>query len=183
MNHSSINEGLELEVDEEKINCFQIDEVVDHIRDLLQQECDILLKDVDFLYQCIDDENDYRQTCERVQLDSKEPTINELKEERRLLESDLMSSHSKNQVKISKLPETTSSARSNRPIMSPIISPTPIGTGRISRESSKESLAQTNGHFKSSSDKVLLASQLKQQTPAKAANPASIRTNTTKKVS
>lgn len=179
MNHSSINEGFELEVDEEKINCFQIDEVVDHIRDLLQQECDILLKDVDFLYQCIDDENDYRQTCEKVQLDSKEPTINELKEERRLLESDLMSSHSKNQVKISKLPETTSSARSNRSIMSPIISPSPTGAGR---SSSKDSLTQTNGSFKSS-DKVLLTSQLKQQTLTKATTPALIRTNTTKKVS
>ena len=172
MNHTSINEGLELAVDEEKINCFQIDEVVEHIRELLQQECDILLNDIDFLYQCIDDENEYRQNCEKVHLENKEPTLNELKEERRLLESDLMSSHSRNQVKISKLPETTSSARSNRSIMSPIISPTPTSAGRVSRENSKESLL-ANGTSQTKTDKVLLARELK---------PTTTKTTSTKHV-
>ena len=84
-----------------------------------------MLKDIDFLYNCIDNESEYRLSSEQKSLDNKEPTLNELKEERKLLESDLMSSHSKNQAKISKLPSNLSSARSNRSIMSPIGSPIP----------------------------------------------------------
>ncbi len=113
-------------IDEEKLNCFQIDDVVDHLRDLLQEECDILLKDIDFLYQCIEQESEYRENSTKSLLESKEPSLMELKEERKLLETDLNSSHTRNQAKISKLPEQISSARSNRSIMSPIlVSPTP----------------------------------------------------------
>lgn len=85
-----------------------------------------MLKDIEFLYNCIDNESDYRLSSE--QKTNKEPTLNELKEERKLLETDLMSSHSKNQAKISKLPSNLSSARSNRSIMSPIGSPVPSST-------------------------------------------------------
>ncbi len=126
-NNDRIEENsLELIIDEDKLNCFQIDDVVDHLRELLQEECDILLKDIEFLYQCIELENEYRENSAKSLSENKEPSLMELKEERKLLESDLNSSHTRNQANISKLPEQISSARSNRSIMSPILmSPAP----------------------------------------------------------
>ena len=47
-------------VDDNKINSLQIDEVADHFRELLQQECETLLRDIEFLYECIEQENEYR---------------------------------------------------------------------------------------------------------------------------
>jgi len=103
----------EIEVDEDKINFSQIDEIADRLRELLQKECDQLLSDIDFLYECIYKEEDYR-TKSRLIL--REPTLNELKEERKRLEADLLS-NDKSNVNISKLPATN-----NRPLKSPILS-------------------------------------------------------------
>merc|ERR1712150_127821 len=38
LNH--LNDNIEYSIDEEKINCLDIDEVVEHIRELIQLECD-----------------------------------------------------------------------------------------------------------------------------------------------
>lgn len=113
-----LDENLELLVDEDKINSIDIDQIVDSLRDLLQTECDTLLSDIEFLYECIDKESDYRVESKR---NLGEPSLNELKEERRKLESDLLTSTGKNQVQISKLPSSVSALNSNRSIKSPLL--------------------------------------------------------------
>jgi hypothetical protein len=50
-----------------------------------------------------------------------EPSLNELKEERKKLESDLMSATGKNQLHISKLPSNVSKVNHNRSIHSPLM--------------------------------------------------------------
>ena len=137
-------------VDDNKINSLHIDEVADHLRELLQQECDTLLRDIEFLYECIEQENEYRAN---VKQNDREPSLNELKEERKLLEFDLMSSHSRNQIHISKLPSNVSSARSNRSIISPINS-TPI------TPSPPTSASSSSAAFKSRSSSITSTSLL-----------------------
>lgn len=117
-NLNDLSENLELMVDEDKINCYQIDDVAEHLRELLQQECDTLLKDIEFLYECLDEESNYRTVSKQT---LKEPSINELKEERKKLEADLLSSTGKNLAQISKLPSQVSSSNNNRSINSPIM--------------------------------------------------------------
>ena len=120
---------------------MQIDEIADHLRELLQEECDVLLKDTEFLYECIDQEREYRVVT-RTAL--REPSLNELKEERKRLESDLMSATSRNQAKISKLPASVSGNKSNRSINSPLIRPTPSPPSSASSTRSKISVISTN---------------------------------------
>lgn len=112
------DENLELLVDEEKINSMEIDQIVENLRDLLQTECDTLMSDIEFLYECIDKESEYRLDTKR---NLNEPSLNELKEERKRLESDLLTSTGKNQVQISKLPSNVSANNSNRSIRSPLL--------------------------------------------------------------
>ncbi len=87
-NCSKINSTLEIV--EDKLNCTQIDEIVEHLREVLQEEVDTLLKDIDFLYECIDKESDYRLQSKNT---AKEPTLTELKEERKRLEDDILVDH------------------------------------------------------------------------------------------
>ena len=115
----TLSENLELVVDEDKINCMQIDEIADHLRVLFKEECDTLKNDIEFLYECIDKEKDYRVKSRDT---LREPSLNELKEERKRLEADLVSSSGKNQVQISRLPASVSSTNNNRSIHSPILS-------------------------------------------------------------
>ena len=136
---ATLSENLENYVDEDKINCMQIDEIADHLRELLQQECDTLLKDIEFLYECIDQEREYRVSS---RLSLREPSLNELKGERNLLESDLMSSAGKNQARISKLPSTVTTQNNNRTIKSPLVRPSP--TGSASSIKSRISVVSTN---------------------------------------
>jgi hypothetical protein len=138
----TLSENIESYVDEDKINCMQIDEIADHLRELLQQECDTLLKDIEFLYECIDQEREYRDSSK--QSIYHEPSLNELKEERKRLETDIMSATSRNQAKISKLPLTVSSQGNNRSINSPLVRPTPSPPGSASSTKSKISIISTN---------------------------------------
>jgi hypothetical protein len=57
---SKLSENVELVVDEDKINCMDIDEIADHLRKLFHEECETLKNDIEFLYECIDKEKDYR---------------------------------------------------------------------------------------------------------------------------
>ncbi len=76
----------------------------------------------------------------------KEPSINELKEERKRLEVNLLSSTGRNQVQISKLPSTLNSYKNNRSINSPImsnkVSPSPPTSASSTR--SKVSILSAN---------------------------------------
>ena len=40
---------------------MQIDEIADHLRKLFKEECETLKNDIEFLYECIDKEKDYRE--------------------------------------------------------------------------------------------------------------------------
>ena len=76
-----------LEIVEDKLNVNQIDEIVDHLREVMQEEIDTLLKDIDFIYDCIDKESEYRMQSNKT---VKEPTLSELKEERKKLEDNIL---------------------------------------------------------------------------------------------
>jgi hypothetical protein len=76
-----------LEIVEDKLNVNQIDEIVEHLREVLQEEVDTLLKDIDFLYECIDKESEYRLQSKQNLI---EPTLTELKEERKRLEENIL---------------------------------------------------------------------------------------------
>lgn len=77
------------------------------------------MSDIEFLYECIDEENDYRH--ESFATMQREPSLHELKEERRKLESDLMSATGRNQLHISTLPNEVSRQNHNRSIHSPVL--------------------------------------------------------------
>jgi hypothetical protein len=102
---------------DDKINLEHVESISENLRSLLVEECDTLKKDIDFLYECIEAESEYRSEAKDAVC---EPTINELKDERRRLEADLLSSKGQNQVNISKLPSSVSSAHNNRAINSPL---------------------------------------------------------------
>jgi hypothetical protein len=104
-------------------------------RELLQEEIDTLMQDVEFLYECLDGETDYRaNTCLHI----KEPTLSELKDERKRLEADLLSSTGKNQYEVSKILEVVNSDRSSvtrSPLTRLRTPPTPSSAGSSLRSS------------------------------------------------
>ncbi|XP_068098635.1 coiled-coil domain-containing protein 24 [Hyperolius riggenbachi] len=81
---SSIEDDLEELRDKLKIS--DIDEVVRHLQSLLEDECQTLKKDIAFLQQRLEEESLYG---EDLQMLLPEPSLTELKEERRILEKDL----------------------------------------------------------------------------------------------
>jgi hypothetical protein len=160
---SKLSENIELVVDEDKINSMDIDDIAEHLKKLFHDECETLKTDIEFLYECIDKEKDYR---EKTRDTLREPSLNELKEERKRLEADLVSTTGKNQIQISKLPSSVSVANNNRSIRSPVManritpSPPPSPNSIKSRSSIvpvvKKPLINTelNTHSKSSNSNV-----------------------------
>ncbi|KAM9500890.1 coiled-coil domain-containing protein 24 [Clarias gariepinus] len=80
----SSNSSIEDEIEalRHKLNITHIDEVVSHLRSLLIEECEVLKNDVQFLQESV--ELSYLK-----QKNSMEPTLTELKKERRLIKQDL----------------------------------------------------------------------------------------------
>ncbi|XP_066547901.1 coiled-coil domain-containing protein 24 [Amia ocellicauda] len=74
----------EIEAIKDRLNVTQIDEVVAHLKSVLKEECDALGKDVEFLQKCVAHEHQHsaNQTV-------REPSVAELKEERKRIERDL----------------------------------------------------------------------------------------------
>ncbi|XP_041133428.1 coiled-coil domain-containing protein 24 [Polyodon spathula] len=70
----------------EKLNVVQIDEVVTHLKFILQEECNTLENDVQFLQECVEGEHQYRAEVTETR---REPSMSELKEERKIIEQDL----------------------------------------------------------------------------------------------
>ncbi|XP_053395659.1 uncharacterized protein LOC123525787 [Mercenaria mercenaria] len=79
----------EVEAMNEKLNILKFDEVVAHLRSTMEEEIETLLRDINFLQSCLDDEATFR--AESTGTLSREPTLSELKEERSTLEKDLLS--------------------------------------------------------------------------------------------
>ncbi|KAK6180038.1 hypothetical protein SNE40_012259 [Patella caerulea] len=96
---SSVNDRLNNEADlasevvsmNDKLNFLQFDEVVSSLRDHLQKEIEHLLKDITFLQQCLEDEACFQDGCSSSTME-REPTLSELREERSLLEKEMLSS-------------------------------------------------------------------------------------------
>nr|XP_033773070.1 coiled-coil domain-containing protein 24 isoform X1 [Geotrypetes seraphini]XP_033773071.1 coiled-coil domain-containing protein 24 isoform X1 [Geotrypetes seraphini] len=72
-----------LETIKEKLNISSIDEVVAHLRSVLEEECQSLKREIAFLQSFIMREKDY------TDLMAPDPTLTELKEERRVIKQDL----------------------------------------------------------------------------------------------
>ncbi|XP_078529508.1 coiled-coil domain-containing protein 24 [Lissotriton helveticus] len=82
----------DLEDLKEKFNMSGIDEVVAHLRSILEEECRTLEKDIAIMQSCLEDEHCF---AAEVIAPTPEPTLAELKEERRALERDLQLGQSK----------------------------------------------------------------------------------------
>lgn len=184
---TKINESLENF--ETKLNCIQIDEIVESLRDKFEDEKQNLLKDIEFLYECIDKESEYRDDVKRG---IKEPTINELKEERKKLENDLLSNgtslsrisrpssnNSISSINFSiKSPSPTPSSRLNSPNTTRI--PPKLQTGLISdrRSISVKSLIPSNRDIET---KIHIVPNINNnKTPLKAAEPFKTGLSTTR---
>lgn len=87
---SSLSTGSSIEDDleelKDKLQMSHIDEVILHLRSLLEDECRTLEKDIMILQQRLEEE---RQCMEELQTLQAEPSLTELKEERRILEREL----------------------------------------------------------------------------------------------
>ncbi|XP_066537622.1 coiled-coil domain-containing protein 24 isoform X2 [Hoplias malabaricus] len=71
--------GDEIEALRHKLNVTHIDEVVEHLKSVFIEECEVLKRDVQFLQESV--ELEYQT--------EREPTLTELKEERRIIQRDL----------------------------------------------------------------------------------------------
>lgn len=99
------------------INANNIDRVVTVLREALDEQCDTLLHDIEFIQSCIEDENDL---CVR-NLPEKEPSINELRNECKKLEDELLKD-SVFERKVNKtFPCVTVQNISKRPNTAPVI--------------------------------------------------------------
>jgi hypothetical protein len=124
LNTRSMRTTVEYNLDENKLNCFDIDDIVNHLRSLLQSETDNLLSDIDFLYECIDKESEYRSQSKAT---ARQPSLNELKEERRRLEEHVLpisSANMRNMQQQSRSPSANSISSINLGFKTP--SPTPL---------------------------------------------------------
>ncbi|ESP03339.1 hypothetical protein LOTGIDRAFT_237762 [Lottia gigantea] len=71
----------------DKLNFLQFDQVVESLRSHLEKEVEQLLLDTQYIQQCIDTESAFPGTGDSIE---REPTLTELKEERSLLEKELI---------------------------------------------------------------------------------------------
>ncbi|KAJ8306152.1 hypothetical protein KUTeg_016697 [Tegillarca granosa] len=86
----------EIESMNDKLNFIKFDEVVQHLRKTLEEEIETLHRDIRFLYDCLDEEADYRAESEGTI--TREPTISELQQERSRMEKELLSDDMKTQT-------------------------------------------------------------------------------------
>ncbi|XP_069498409.1 coiled-coil domain-containing protein 24 [Ambystoma mexicanum] len=83
--------GDDLEDLKEKFNVSDIDGVVAHLQTVLEDECRSLEKDIAFLQNCLEEEHSHPA---EMMAPMAEPSLTELKEERRVIEQDLQLGHS-----------------------------------------------------------------------------------------
>ncbi|XP_071984124.1 coiled-coil domain-containing protein 24 isoform X1 [Engystomops pustulosus] len=76
----------ELQVLKDKLQISHIDDVIIHLQSLLEDERRTLEKDIVLLQLCLEEERQYGEELQTLQA---EPSLTELKEERRILERDL----------------------------------------------------------------------------------------------
>ncbi|KAM3915400.1 coiled-coil domain-containing protein 24 isoform 1-T3 [Leptodactylus fuscus] len=86
LSSGSCIDGSDLEELKDKLQISHIDEVISHLRSLLEDERRTLEKDIMTLQLCLEEEHQYG---EELQILEAEPSLTELKAERRILERDL----------------------------------------------------------------------------------------------
>lgn len=130
-NASSLSE--EIESMNDKLNFLKFEEVVQHLRSTLEEEIETLLRDIRFLYECIDNEAEFR--AEKIGTISREPTILDLQHERSKMEKELLDNTSIPQPKLCTGARNVTSLKKLGPIDSPKIRirnldsmPVPIST-------------------------------------------------------
>ncbi|XP_074641999.1 coiled-coil domain-containing protein 24-like [Tubulanus polymorphus] len=74
----------EVEAMTDQLNVLKIQHVTKHLREYLEEEVEQLLKDIEFLQKCLDEESNYDTTTPR------EPSLPELREERSKLEKQML---------------------------------------------------------------------------------------------
>ncbi|XP_072046071.1 coiled-coil domain-containing protein 24-like [Amphiura filiformis] len=130
----------------DQLNILKIDEVVQELRTTLQDEVDQLKRDISFLHGCLEDESDFRSES-RLSTRS-EPSLQDLRTEKSILEKELENAKRPSSVGIinsvktrrrtlpnspKKLPSQISP--SNIRITSPKLRPSPPSSASISRSS------------------------------------------------
>lgn len=109
----------EIESMNDKLNYLKFDECVQHLRSTLEEENEILLRDIRFLYECIDDEAEFR--AEKQGTVSREPTILDLQQERSKMEKELLNNTVVSVSKKGTGPRNIASIKKLGPIESPKI--------------------------------------------------------------
>nr|XP_054764779.1 coiled-coil domain-containing protein 24-like [Lytechinus pictus] len=116
----------------DQLNILRIDEVTNQLRSMLEDEISQLLKDSVFLQGCLEDESDYRSQS-RMSIVSREPSIQELKEERKKLEKEVQSAPPPISVGVMNSVRTRNRSLPNSPnrrLPSPL-SPTTSGSAKL----------------------------------------------------
>jgi hypothetical protein len=98
-------------VDEQKLNYLQIDDIAERLAELLTAECAQMLVDIELIHECLENEREFRYRSTQPPKLSREPSIGQLREERRKLEEDLLCTKVKNQAQISRLSTASDSTR------------------------------------------------------------------------
>eukprot|EP00057_Strongylocentrotus_purpuratus_P028879 XP_011683353.1 PREDICTED: coiled-coil domain-containing protein 24 [Strongylocentrotus purpuratus] len=114
----------------DQLNILRIDEVTNQLRSMLEDEISQLLKDTVFLQECLEDESDFRSQS-RMSIVIREPSIQELKEERKKLEKEVQSAPPPTSVSVMNSVKPRSLTNSpNRRLPSPL-SPTTPGSAKF----------------------------------------------------
>ncbi|XP_053326305.1 coiled-coil domain-containing protein 24 [Spea bombifrons] len=133
---SSLSSGSSIEDDleelKDKLKISDIDEVIAHLKSLLEDECRTLEKDISFLQQRLELEHQYGAESQAA---SPEPSLSELKEERRIIEADL---HLQQSPVTSLLYQKNTSKSTKRPLDAPTIS---LSENQRARAASRRSLS------------------------------------------
>ncbi|XP_078602708.1 coiled-coil domain-containing protein 24-like isoform X2 [Branchiostoma floridae x Branchiostoma japonicum] len=129
----SISSGMSDQIDrlQDNLNVSRIDQVVEHLRQTLEQECSVLTQDIAFLQTCLEDEADFRSRAS-TPATVVEPSLGELKTERSLLEKELqsISNGTRTGAASRQRPGMTRSSDSRR---SPMLPSPPTSAGKLRR--------------------------------------------------
>ncbi|KAI8510538.1 Coiled-coil domain-containing protein 24 [Branchiostoma belcheri] len=129
----SISSGMSDQIDrlQDNLNVSRIDQVVEHLRQTLEQECSVLTQDIAFLQTCLEDEADFRSRASTPAA-VVEPSLGELKTERSLLEKELQNISNGNRTGLPTRtrPGVTRSSDSRR---SPMLPSPPTSAGKLRR--------------------------------------------------
>ncbi|XP_038049620.1 coiled-coil domain-containing protein 24-like [Patiria miniata] len=106
----------------DQLTYLQIDEVIHDLRSALEDEVSQLLQDIRFLQGCLEEESDFRAPS-RMATQIQEPSIQDLRAEKSLLEKQLEEASSRSTINIinSVRPKTTATPPSPKKLPSPLV--------------------------------------------------------------